>query len=531
VSASSTKPQFEFPLVVQVGFAGTRRLPAGLEEQIQVQVAEQIEGLCKSLNLKPRHFLCGISQLAIGADTVFTRVCQSLQIPQRIFLPQHRDEFLNAVGTSGPDFDPSQKDAARTLFNSPHVIQERVVSDAADRRERFHDVNLEILRASDVIVCLVAAKSSGTAGGTQELIDLATKRRRPVLELSVEVVEGKPILTSKWHGQENFRMPVLPAAIDSGATEAADGTIPPNVSAYYGSLKKLASNSANKQRKFFKWAASVVIGAHVLATMLAVVALTQHSTQHSSLISWLLLVELLLLAAGFGMHQYIHRSHAVENWALSRLVAEVARSVTAIGDFHAYLEHLFSLPFPQQLRPLLRTVSMLHLQNSRSHAREPWEGRRTSYISSRLVDPEKKAQIPYHEGVASTAHCWLTVARRTFYAASVGAIFCTFTKLLIMCNWIPLEPHAAAQLAPVLGSFAVVLPVIAVAALSLAAAFDVEARYHTSKELLEFLQQQVGLLQNASSLHEYSRLMLETESRLLGETVNWYARRSFLGVA
>jgi predicted ArsR family transcriptional regulator len=37
----------------------------------------------------------------VGADTVFTRACRSLDIPQRIFLPEHREAFLNAVGRDG----------------------------------------------------------------------------------------------------------------------------------------------------------------------------------------------------------------------------------------------------------------------------------------------------------------------------------------------------------------------------------------------------------------------------------------------
>jgi len=47
---------------------------------------------------------------------------------------------------------------------------------------------------------------------------------------------------------------------------------------------------------------------------------------------------------GLSAHQYLHRTHALERWAMFRLVAEVARSVTAIGPFHVYLEHLFTLP-------------------------------------------------------------------------------------------------------------------------------------------------------------------------------------------
>lgn len=523
--ANSSKA--EFPLVVQVGFAGSRKIPAEFEAEIRKQLAEVLAGLRSSLNLKPWHFLCGISQLAIGADTLFTQVCQFSGIPQRIFLPQHRDEFLNAIGSEGPDFSETQKQSALTLLNSPHIIQERVVSDASNRGHRFHDVNLEIVRVTELVICLVAAKPSGKSGGTHELIALAEKRERPVLELRVEIVEGQPKLTSHWHGKEHFRLPELPETINTGAVEPGSGAVPSNVSAYYGALKQLASDSANKQRKYFKRAASIVIGAHLAATVIAVVALILHS----GIIPLLLVGELSLLACGFGMHQYIHRTHAVEKWALSRLIAEVARSVASIGKFHTYLEYLFALPFPQNVRPLLRTVSVLHLSSSRATAVETWNAERDQYVRTRLKDEATNAQIPYHERVASTAGWWLKIARHTFTIASFTAFTATLIKILVMCECLPVGKGAKEYLESTLGSFAVVLPAIAVAALSLAAAFDLEARLHTSKEMLAFLNRQVLLLNLASSPREYNRLLLETESRLLGETVNWYARRSFLGIA
>jgi len=87
------------------------------------------------------------------------------------------------------------------------------------------------------------------------------------------------------------------------------------------------------------------------------------------------------------------------------------------------------------------------------------------------------------------------------------------------------EPSVA-----ILGCFAIIYPVIAVAALSLAAAFDLEAKKHTSEERVAFLERQTGLLESAATAREFAKLLIETESRLLGETVNWHARRSFAGV-
>ena len=54
---------------------------------------------------------------------------------------------------------------------------------------------------------------------------------------------------------------------------------------------------------------------------------------------------------------------------------------------------------------------------------------------------------------------------------------------------------------------------------------------HGSTEMLDFLTEQKHLLRHATSEGEFNRLLIETESRMLGETVNWYARRSVVGVS
>ena len=82
---------------------------------------------------------------------------------------------------------------------------------------------------------------------------------------------------------------------------------------------------------------------HVMATVLAVLALRLHG---GAITLWLLGAELALLATGFLVHQYLHGSDACQAWAISRLLADLARSVSAIGTVRASLDYLFTLPFP-----------------------------------------------------------------------------------------------------------------------------------------------------------------------------------------
>jgi hypothetical protein len=78
---------------------------------------------------------------------------------------------------------------------------------------------------------------------------------------------------------------------------------------------------------------------------------------------------------------------------------------------------------------------------------------------------------------------------------------------------------------------AIILPVLAVGILSWGAAKDYEARSQTYRQMHEFLQAQERRFQQATSAREFERLVDGTEMRLLGETADWYSRRSFAGVA
>jgi hypothetical protein len=207
------------PLAVQIAFSGSRSLfdekshpsldSAAFYAVVQRYLTERLRILPQELGLDDRHFICGLSQLGVGADTLFSRACAALDIPQRLWLPQQREDFLAAVGSDGaPDFTDEERIAARKLFDSEHVIEERIVSTSADRQTRFQEVNLELLRASDLVVCLLNRARDGKPGGTSELMEEAEKRGRPLLEIRVDVGdEGQPQFSESWHHRGAFAVP------------------------------------------------------------------------------------------------------------------------------------------------------------------------------------------------------------------------------------------------------------------------------------------------------------------------------------
>ncbi len=540
--------------MVQLGFAGSRRLlPAELSADLQARLHGQIHEylvnrlgqIPKDLGLSPAHFLCGLSSLAVGADTLFTRACQARDIPQRIFLPQPRDVFLNAVNSSGtPDFSPEERATAAALLDSPHVIHERVASRAEDRASRFEDVNLEIVRASDVVVCLLPADAGAKPGGTQHLLGLAHKRERPTLEIRVAHADGVLQFHETWHHlTDQYQPPQLPSELKGAPADWPGGLARlPSADEYAGALKAFASGVARGHRTLFHSAALVIILTHLLATVLAAAVLVSHPTpaaragepaaagHHAppSWVLWLLAGELLLLVTGFGVHAYLRPHHAANRWALVRLVAEITRSVRSVGKVHVHLEHLFWLPLPARLQPLLRTLDVLFMRSTRPFRTEPWQPMRDDYVSNRLLHA-RNGQLAYFERERPKARRRLAIGATAFVVFSLLAMAATVAKLAVStgaaASWVP------EWLPGWLGFCAIVLPVAAVAAVSYAAAMDSAARAETYKENLTFLKQQLPLLEKTESPREFAALLLETESRLLGETTNWYYRRSYTGVS
>jgi len=538
--AAQTAPAL--PCVVQLGFAGSRTLfspaPATktdsdrFREELQRYLTGRLKKLPEELKLDGQYFLCGISQVAIGADMLFTQACAELKTPQRIFLPQHRQDFLNATASDGtPDFTDEERVKAERLLAGEQIIQERVVADAAERTARFDEANLEILRVSDIVVCLLREDATGKAGSTSDLLERAKKRNKLTLEIRFTVANGHVEIHEQWHNRDQTQgsqWPRLPADLP-----VPDQTIRPDKEGYLGGLYDLASQHAKRHQKLFRLAARIIIGTHIAATICATLVLAFHASVKYLLLltAGLLPLELVLLVSGFLVHFYLHRSRAARVWALSRLVAEILRSIKALQHRHFQLHYLFQLPMPLDMLPLLRTINVLHLRATRPHRNDPWEQQRDAYIANRLDDKDHGQLIYYEKERTKDERRW-RICNWTFGVCSSAAILAVLCKLIIVGyvvfgvnDWDLL--HLTRDF---LGVLAIILPLLSVAALSWMAAMDFEARIHTYTETLNFLNKQRPLLEQAKSAAEFERLVLETESRLLGETVSWYARRAFTGV-
>lgn len=157
-----------------------------------------------------------------------------------------------------------------------------------------------------------------------------------------------------------------------------------------------------------------------------------------------------------------------------------------------------------------------------------WTQRRDNDLACRF-DEAKDGQLTYFANQSAHARRRRRRATRAFVACTALALAATFAKLLLKVLG---DSLAQSPLLPgALGLVAVWMPVLAVGAMSWSSALDLRAREVTFTDMGHFLSRQRKRLLVAANEAEFLALTLDTEVRLLGETLTWYSRRAFFSVA
>ncbi len=304
----------------------------------------------------------------------------------------------------------------------------------------------------------------------------------------------------------------------------------PTLDDYTRMLKTHAVPLAKRHRRFFEWSAYVIVTAHLLATVLAVIAMMTHEV---AVLKVVLSLELLLIAGGVTVHEWVHRSHRLRRWVATRAVRELVRSAGYFKGLQTTLGHLSTVPYPASigLRALARTLNVLHLRDGSQVApagngsSAPWQIARDRYVDVRLCGPKPEGQIAYYRSESKRAGLIRVAAQ---------GLFLLFSVMAFLFSWLKLEAaitshgHDTSLLA-LFGALAIILPAAAVAALSIAAALDLAARKQTYADMVTALEQIAAVLADAPSERECIRLILDAEARILGENANWASRRAFTG--
>ncbi|MHC4378518.1 MAG: hypothetical protein ACYS26_18105 [Planctomycetota bacterium] len=527
------------PIVVQIGLAGARHIaPSSLESaeaarKYEQQLGTELEAILRKLpdqlGLNAQHFICVHSQAAIGVDAIGIEATARLGWLHRVALPRLPEEYVNAQDpdSSDPDFTAGQAQDCLESLQSEHVIEVDVVSKATARNERFEEVNQHLARICDVIVCVVRAdRHSSGAGGSKDLIDRAQQRGRPLLVVAVSEDEaGAPTTESEWTNLDLFQVPTGPREFDAlDPATARTCAVGSSAEELRACLASASEHLAEQHQKRFRSTVRFVLVTHVLATALATAALLLGKVAGPIVLIGVLAFELAALGWGYKRHSDLHHKHEVEVWAMARLVREVVRSAQAVSGMQMALRHFFQLPMPQSLRPLLRTLNVMHLAEvRRGKAERPLV---SDYVEGRIRD-----QWNFYDEKAGHAESQVDRLDRLFRWFSMAALLMTSAKLLMtLAKAVGQKQLYWAEGSDACGFIAIVAPVAAVAALTWATSNDYRGRAKVFREMQQHLGPYLDPKQIPSSTGTelFHGFVLETESRLLGETANWYARRAFL---
>ncbi|MBK6882380.1 MAG: hypothetical protein IPH05_05460 [Flavobacteriales bacterium] len=198
-------------------------------------------------------------------------------------------------------------------------------------------------------------------------------------------------------------------------------------------------------------------------------------------------------------------------------------SVHGVAGLHMSLSYLFDLELPQSLRPLLRTLNVLHLRSSRGADRQDWKSIRTNYLKRVAVQQKYyNASASSHRRKAQRDNVLFLLFSGT--AIAIGA-YKFFAHGLHLSE---AEPGPWTKVFEIVG---IIGPILAVGILSYSAAMDREANAVTFRETRTRIDDLERRIAAAKSRNEMERLVVETEQVLLGENAAWFSRRTFKGVS
>lgn len=149
-----------------VGLTGHRELKD--PEAVGALIRQEVE----KLGLEMGSAIAGCSSVAIGADTLFAEICQSLRIPWIALLPFPQVEFKN-------DFSESQwSHALELLANSLHL---EVSGTSDDRTAAYLHCGRRTVDRSDVMMAVWDGKPARGEGGTAEVVAYTRKKNKPLM--------------------------------------------------------------------------------------------------------------------------------------------------------------------------------------------------------------------------------------------------------------------------------------------------------------------------------------------------------------
>jgi hypothetical protein len=511
-----------FPKFIVVGFVGARNLesPDKIEKLAvrERKLAERLGTILDGLQAQmgPNESLVVLSALAEGADTVFAEVAAERNLPHRIFLPTTADAFFRVE-----DFGSAESlGRSQALYRGANVIENRVASRSDDRHTRFSECGFEIANGSDLLIAAHDLAAPERAGGTKETLKFAGALGKPTIEINLgadlALPEGLEKVMAKAVEPHSNQVDLNQFLKPGDLSSADPATHLPAVAA----LKRRTSDASQRAKLRFHYTATLVVVAHLSATLVAAVALAY---AHPRLQVPLILLKVALLFVGLGLPVYLFFIAPQRRWATARMTAELCRSVLSLRGFPGPLDYLGTLHLPE-LQDLKAALQVMHLRASREKPMAV-KAFAAEYARARM-DP----QIQFYESSAAGAKRARNRFEFLFYLSSVLALADAVLYLGHYLHWYTLGAgfESAARIGPI------AFPMLAAASASLISTLDLNRRVERFQSMAEFLRnEQECLAACESHFASGSIIFLESiidrvEHALLQEVVEWYSKHTYV---
>jgi hypothetical protein len=511
-----------FPKFIIVGFVGARNLEAPDKiEKLAVReqrLAERLDSLLDGLLAKkaPNESLIALSALAEGSDTLFAEVAAKRNIPHRIFLPTTADAFfrIEDFGT------PEELSRSKALLAGHNVIERRVASHSHDRRTRFSECGFEIANGCDILIAAHDIAAPERPGGTKETLKFARALGKRTIEINLgddmAVLEDAKKAIEETAEPHSNPVNLSEFLVPGDLSSAQPATYLPAVAA----LKRRTSDASQRAKLRFHYTATLVVLAHLSATLVAAVSLAYASPR---LQLPLILLKVALLFVGLGLPVYLFLVAPQRRWARARMTAELCRSVLCLRGFPSPLTYLGTLHIPE-FHELKESLQVMHLQASPAPPM-PVKEFATEYELTRM-----NPQIEFYQSSAESAERTLGRFEFLFYLCSALALANAVLYLGNDLHWYTLGASFEywARLGPI------AFPMLAAASTSLISTLDLNRRVQRFQAMAIFLQEERECLRACDShFASGSSIFLESiidrvEHALLQEVVEWYSKHTYV---
>jgi hypothetical protein len=505
-----------------IGFSGHRVLKN--EDEIAAIIADQLQKIRADVVGE----LAAISSIAVGGDTVFAEQVWNAGIKWIALLPFPEDEFKKDAKFGDEPESVWMKRWERSKESLDKAVVTDIWSPVRDEKS-YKDVGINMVDECDILIAVWDGQKAKGPGGTAEIVAYARAQRIPKPVVWIHAETGKVV---RKHFPERFideTYEILSRWKPTKRKEARNA-----VEDFFNRVDDFASVRINKIR----YLEMRVIIYNTVAAFIVGLTLAFRLTQ----VDW---VTASLVAVGFGFFAalLLQWSYQKEIALQARLLAEFCRSLLATWDFPERLTDLYRGNVPQ-LQHLMR--SLLWNRDIERNNREVKTNTppataagkdltafTTHYIADRLENP-KTGQINYYRKQWRKSAPKVFWYGRAAFVASATAVVAALTLefLDLPANYNPFPaisnlivdtgkaevPHEF----PWLDCLGIAAPLVASVFTALVTVNEHKRRAARYQEMEQFLEDAKLRLSNVLTHRAIRRVIIETETALLGENYQWY---------